>query len=431
MREELLHFIWQHRYFNHRELTTETGEHLFIHHPGKPNPDQGPDFNVARITIGDTLREGAVELHFRTSDWHRHHHSGDPHYKQVILHVVFLNDVAIPPNEVPVLALHHRISNLLLPRYQQFMTSQSYIPCERLLAAAADLATIWPPFRENLLLQRLQTRTRFIRTLIDENRPYWEETIFQLIARSLGQPQNADAFLAIARSIPLTYLLRRRTDQARIEVLLLNHAARQNPPVSSFRMRPAHHPHIRLKQLAAILNRYTGWFTALLESDDPGLLLDSINVDGLGNQTKNSILINAFIPFLFAYGTLRQEPLQLAKSIRWLKQTPPEDNTIIRRWRQLGLPIATAADTQALLELKKTYCAEKKCLLCAIGRHLLTPPLANEIPLSPPYPDECCTSPGRYAPSAPGLPASSHPTGTPPESQTQYGHPRSSGDRVS
>ncbi|HEV3414774.1 MAG TPA: DUF2851 family protein [Puia sp.] len=384
--EVLLHFIWRYRYFNHRELTTEGGEPLLIHHPGELNTDQGPDFSNARITIGDTLLEGPVELHGKSSDWLRHKHSGDPHYQKVILHVVWLNDIAIPPDGIPVLALHDRVSNLLLPRYQQFMTARSYVPCAPLLSAdmAANLSTPgaaipWPAFRQFLLLQRLQTRTRFIRSLLDEHRPHWEEVIFQLVARSLGQPVNGDAFLAIAQSIPLSYLLRRRTDPARLEALFLDQATRLDPPLSFFRMRPAHHPHIRLKQLAGILNLHTGWFTTLLESDHPPALLDTLDVKGLGIQTKHSILINAFIPFLYAYGTLRQESQKCAKSLRWLEQTAPENNTVIRRWRQLGLPAASAADTQALLELRKNYCSEKKCLDCAIGRHLLTTPSpANE-----------------------------------------------------
>ena len=72
-------------------------------------------------------------------------------------------------------------------------------------------------------------------------------------------------------------------------------------------MRPAHQPPVRLAQLAAILTRYTGWFTTLIESDNPGPVLRTLDVKGLGAQTKYSILINAHIPFLYAYSAMRQE----------------------------------------------------------------------------------------------------------------------------
>jgi hypothetical protein len=401
MREELLHFIWQFRYFNQRELTTEAGDPLFIHYPGDPNTDHGPDFRNARLTIGDTTAGGAVELHRKTTDWLRHGHTGDPHYKNVILHVVWENDTVEPPAGIPILSLRDRTPKLLLPRYRQFMTSQFFVPCERSLPATIQ----WAAFRQTLLTQRLGHRAAFIRSLLDERSPHWDQTIFYLIARSLGQPVNAQAFLTIAKSFPLSSLLRRRTDPARLENLFLDQAARLDPPLSFSRMRPAHQPHVRLAQLAAILNHYTGWFTTLIESDHPADVLKTLEIDGLGAQTKRSILINAHIPFLYAYSILRQEPRQREKALQWLHETPPEDNTIIRRWQQLGMIARNAADTQALLELRKIYCSEKKCLDCAIGQALLTanatepaplpkvptpvpkPAPASEIQSSPPSPD--------------------------------------------
>jgi hypothetical protein len=370
--EVLLHFIWQFRYFNHRELVTEAGDPLFIHSPGDPNADQGPDFRNARITIGDRVLEGPVELHIRTSDWLRHGHTGDPHYKNVILHVAWKNDSADPPDGIPVLVLSHRIPASLLSRYQQFMAGQTFVPCERLISVAKPAAHIaWPAFRETLLLQRLGHRAEFIRSLIDENNPHWDETIFQLIARSLGQPVNTAAFLAIAQSFSLSFLLRRRTDPSRLESLFRAASARLDRPLSFSRMRPANQPPVRLGQLAALLTRYTGWFTTLIESDHPAALLKTLDVQGLGMQTKHSILINAHIPFLYAYSILRQETRQHDKALRWLESMPAESNSIIRSWRKLGLRAVTAADTQALLELRKNYCSQKKCLDCAIGQTLL------------------------------------------------------------
>jgi len=370
--EVLLHFIWQFRYFNHRELTTEAGDPLFIHYPGDPNTDQGPDFRNARITIGDTGLEGDVELHLRTTDWLRHGHTGDPHYLKVILHVVWENDTLELLAGIPILALRDRIPKLLLPRYHQFMTSQSFVPCERMLPAETWRNTEWASFRQTLLHQRLTHRAAFIRTLIDENNPHWEEALFRLIARSLGQPVNTDAFLDIAKNFSLSHLLRRRKDPTRIETLFLEQAARLTQPLSFSRMRPAHFPTVRFRQLAAILSNHSGWFTLLLESDHPSAVLTTLDADGLGKQTKHAILINAHIPLLYAYAKLRQETRHRDKALRWLNALPPENNHIIHRWRQLGLPAATAADTQALLELRKNYCSKKKCLDCAIGQTLLT-----------------------------------------------------------
>jgi hypothetical protein len=145
-------------------------------------------------------------------------------------------------------------------------------------------------------------------------------------------------------------------------------------------MRPAHFPTVRFRQLAAILSNHSGWFTLLLESVHPSAVLATLNVEGLGMQTKHAILINAHIPLLYAYSILRQETRHRDKALRWLNTLPPENNHIIRRWRQLGLPTATAADTQALLELRKNYCSKRKCLDCAIGQTLMT---TNAAPAPP------------------------------------------------
>src|SRR6202451_1804050 len=94
MREELLHFIWRFRYFNQHDLFTEAGEALQILSPGELNAHQGPDFSNASIRIGAVRYHGSVELHVKAADWYRHAHDGDLHYRKVVLHVVWENDLA-------------------------------------------------------------------------------------------------------------------------------------------------------------------------------------------------------------------------------------------------------------------------------------------------------------------------------------------------
>jgi Protein of unknown function (DUF2851) len=371
--EVLLHFIWRFRYFNHHELFTEAGETVWIHATGEPNVHQGPDFLDARISIGGILREGPVELHMRTSDWHRHAHDGDIHYREVVLHVVWENDLEDSPGGLPVLVLGHRIPKLLLGRYRQWMDSRSFIPCERRLPAVdASIRTGW---LQQLLWNRLQQRALFIRSCLEDNRQHWEETTWWLMARSLGQPVNTAAFEAIARSLPISLLMRQREDPARLEALLLKQAGSLNVPLSFLRMRPPHFPTVRLAQLAGLMARHSGWFGTIRDAKSPRALDAPLEVTAaghrMGDMIKNSLLINAFIPLLFAYGWLRGLPAYQEKALRWLEETRPEDNTILRGWRRLGIPVKNAADSQALLELKKNYCNDRKCLDCAIGRHLL------------------------------------------------------------
>ncbi len=425
MREELLHFIWRFRYFNQHELTTEAGETVWIHATGEPNVHQGPDFLRARISIGGILQEGPVELHVRTSDWHRHAHAGDIHYREVVLHVVWENDLEDSPGGLSVLVLGHRTSKLLLGRYRQWMDCRSFIPCERRLPAVdAATRTAW---LQQLLWRRLQHRAIFIRSCLEDNRQHWEQTTWLLMARSLGQPVNTAAFEAIGRSLPVRLLSRQGAQQARLEALLLGQAGllvreftEEYPralqqeyrfckvkyglsvnrlPLSFLRMRPAHFPAVRLVQLAGLLNRSTSWFGNIRDAHSPrdlAALLD-VTVTGfwddhyqlasphahgsprspaarpkrMGEVMMTSLVINAFVPLLFAYGWLRGLPAYQENALRWLEEMGPEDNTIIAGWRRLGVPVTNAAVSQALLELKISYCNGRKCLDCSIGRHLL------------------------------------------------------------
>jgi hypothetical protein len=40
-------------------------------------------------------------------------------------------------------------------------------------------------------------------------------------------------------------------------------------------------------------------------------------------------------------------------------------------WQQVGLPVQTAGDSQALIQLKKEYCDKKDCLRCRFGYEYL------------------------------------------------------------
>ena len=92
----------------------------------------------------------------------------------------------------------------------------------------------------------------------------------------------------------------------------------------------------------------------------------------LGATAIDTILINTVVPFLFLYGNLRDDETQRDKALRWLEQLPAESNAIIAVYETLQILPQNAAQSQALLQLKKNYCNPKNCLQCAIGAKILT-----------------------------------------------------------
>ncbi|HYH14927.1 MAG TPA: DUF2851 family protein, partial [Flavisolibacter sp.] len=151
MTEKLLQYIWQFQYYNRTQLKTASNEALQVLYPGQFNINQGPDFLNARIKVGDTILVGSIEIHIKASDWHKHHHQDDRNYSNVILHVVYDNDVT-DINGFPTLELSSRISNLLLERYTALMTTPSFISCSTGITSIRDITfTAW---KERLLAER-------------------------------------------------------------------------------------------------------------------------------------------------------------------------------------------------------------------------------------------------------------------------------------
>ncbi|MCH5721210.1 DUF2851 family protein [Niabella hibiscisoli] len=279
MNENLLQFIWRFQYFNKRNLFTVQGDPVEIIHPGTLNTNQGPDFSNARIKIGSTLWVGTVELHIKTSDWLKHGHSQDDNYKNVILHVVYENDIT--GNELPLLELSGLIPGILINRYNSLMLTQRFIACEQLIDKV-DALTI-SSWKDRLVAERLQRKAVLIEDYLSCNKHHWEESFWWLLARNFGTKTNAEAFEAIAKSISIKLLGRHKNNLIQLEALLLGQAGllskskyqdkyvllldkeytflkakfKLRPvvfPVHFLRMRPGNFPTIRLAQLAALIH---------------------------------------------------------------------------------------------------------------------------------------------------------------------------------
>ena len=97
----------------------------------------------------------------------------------------------------------------------------------------------------------------------------------------------------------------------------------------------------------------------------------------LGMGAVNLIVLNTVVPVLYAYGRYRSDERLCERASCFLEQLKAEDNSIIRRWANAGLPVHTAADSQALLQLQKAYCDKRDCLRCSFGYEYLKARSAN------------------------------------------------------
>ncbi|MEJ7625787.1 MAG: DUF2851 family protein [Ferruginibacter sp.] len=414
MNERLLQYIWQYKYYNSADLRTTDNLPLQIIHPGTYNTNQGPDFINARICFENKVWAGSIEIHIKASEWKAHNHSNDENYNNVILHVVWQQDVEtfLP---FPTLPLHDRISMLLINRYEELMQSPLFIPCQQHIRVNELIINSW---KQRLLIERLQQRATNIEFLLKTNNNNWEETFWVMLARNFGMKVNGEAFENIAGSVSINIILKQH-QLIQVEALLFGQAGLLDRkfkdsypnrlrkeyiflqkkynlvkiPYSLFflRMRPSNFPTLRLAQLAVLINNNKNLFSVVRDMNGIKELEEVLNITAneywhyhytfddqisfckkkLGAEMIKNVLINTFIPILYQYGYFCNNEKYKVKALYWMESLSKENNSITKGFEALGVENRNAADSQSLIQLKNEYCNYKKCLSCAIGNNIL------------------------------------------------------------
>jgi len=390
--EKLLHYVWKHKIFPLSALCTTSGEPVEVIDPGLHNTHSGPDFFNAKVRIGNTMWVGNVELHLRSSDWRRHGHDTDAAYNNVILHVAETVDDDV------VTADGKRLPQLQLPipedvrkRYEQLSATDDYPRCWPVVPQLSQLTV--HSWLSALLAGRLQERAQLCLDRLASVDGDWERALFITLARNFGFGVNGDAFELWARHFPLHAAAKHRDNQFQLEALFLGsagllEAAAQDdsqrlrsewdylshkfelpPPMEThhwryLRLRPQNFPHVRIVQLAHLYYRQTAGLSALLEAESREALHEAFDIQKLTSASRDLLIINTVVPLLFAYGIAHSNEAQQERAVSLLEQLKAERNFIIRQWQQCGLSVESAADSQALIQLKRKYCDRHDCLRC-------------------------------------------------------------------
>ncbi|MDQ3046004.1 MAG: DUF2851 family protein [Bacteroidota bacterium] len=421
MSEDFLHHLWKFKLFNQLDLVTTNNEPVEIIKAGDHNFDSGPDFFNARVKIGETLWAGNVEVHISGSDWNRHQHQHDKAYDNIILHVVYHADKPMHRTSgevIPTIEIRSRVDQKMYQNYLNFKSSSGWIPCEKNISAVPDL--IIQNTIDRLLLDRLERKAVAIQNSLQLNSNNWEETFYQALARNFGFKTNAEPFELLAKSLPSLTVARQRTSLLQIEAMLFGQAGFLNEhfedeyprqlqneyvflkqkyrlqPIENhlwkfLRLRPVNFPTIRLAQFAGLAFKSERLFSKIMDAETSNELKDLLKVDvsaywlthyqfdkpstkkskHLGMEAIQNLIINTIVPFLFVWGKQKGEEFYIDRALQFLQELDGEKNTLIKRWEELGLPVAKAYSTQALLQLKTELCNNKKCLSCPAGNYLL------------------------------------------------------------
>ncbi len=271
-----------------------------------------------------------------------------------------------------------------------------------------------------LVFDRLGRKMRMVDELHRETNENWNQTFYLLYFRTLGDRQNQQAFLTLARRVPYKIVLRERLVPHAVEAMLLGvsgllklyrHdtytldldrtfvylAAKYDLHPMEARawtltdIRPANHPVLRIAQAAEfftqdelVMDRTMACRSEeeirrlfCVDSSEywrthhiPGSPSDD-RPKRIGLFKANIIGINLVAVLQFAYGSYTGRENLRDSALTLLERLPAEDNRYMRSWCNAGVRPANAFESQALLQLSTEYCAAGRCDECPVGRRIL------------------------------------------------------------
>lgn len=420
--EKLMQYVWKHRLWRSEDMVTNTGKKVRVVDPGLLNTDAGPDFFNAKIEIDGHMWVGNVEMHYRATDWKRHHHDSDKAYDSVILHVVAKDDAPVRRTNgelIPQLVLE--VSPQFNADYASLVGATIEVPCATKIKQVPHLTIV--EWVEGLAFERLHGKVERIHQLLDSFNGSWEDVCYVTLARNFGFGINNDAFERLARRTPLRLLGKHSDSVLQIEALLFGQAGMldaQKPGMDSyynqlcteyaflsnkfqltpmekeswklFRIRPQNFPYRRIAMLAQFIEGGFRMMNRILETEGEKEMRALFEVELSGYWTKHYtfgkpneratatlsrssidiILINTVAPLLYAYGELTGNYEMTDKAIKLLEDLRAENNSIVSHFVAYGIDCPDALTSQALVQLKREYCDARKCIYCKIGHHLLS-----------------------------------------------------------
>ncbi|MDO4190388.1 MAG: DUF2851 family protein [Bacteroidales bacterium] len=413
--EQLMHYLWFGRHFNPC-LHTTTGKTVEVLSTGQPNHHAGPDVFNALLKIDGIVWAGNVEFHVYASDWWRHMHQLDHAYDSVILHVVLYDDDTVMTASgltVEQLVLTHSASQENAYTNMDSNLS-SCLPCRQSLPIYdRNKLVIW---LEQLMIRRLERKIDTIENLLRDTMNDWDEAFYIMLMRNLGFSTNADAFEALARSLPLKTIFKHRDGIEMLEAFLFGQASMLDAPQDIYsaqlqrnyqflrvkfsltpiensrfkylRMRPCNFPEVRLAQMAQLLYQHDRLFTKFLSCANTKAIYhlfdctvsdywkthyrfgkESVNRNkNISKSSVDNIIINTVVPFMFCYGKHYQQESLCERAVELLTSLPAEKNNIVKQFTDLGVAVEHAGHSQAVIEVYRSFCESHQCHLCAVGK---------------------------------------------------------------
>lgn len=416
-----MQYIWEHRLWGDTTLTTNDGRTIRVIDQGVRNTDAGPDFFNAKIEIDGCMWAGNVEIHYRASDWFRHHHDTDAAYDSVILHVVDKDDAPVTrPDGQPIPQVVMPCTADVYDRYSALVSAHTELPCAAAIASLTPLETA--EWIQTLAFERLADKSNRIHALLEQCHGSWEDVCYVTFARTLGFGTNSDPFERLAKSLPLRMLQKHADSQLQLEALFFGQAGLLATAETDFytqrlraeyaflatkfslrqpadmgwkalRMRPQNFPWRRVALLASYVKDGFRLMTDILEAEgdiDRLRSLFTVSLTGywanhytfgrtapvagnaLSRGSVNIVLINTVAPLYYAYASATDCYDWAERAVSLLEKLRAEQNHITEMFTRASLKVDNALTSQAVVQLRNAYCLQRKCLYCVVGHKMLS-----------------------------------------------------------
>ncbi len=420
--------------FQHKVITatnTISGKPIEIIDSGLRNRQDGSDFFNAKVRIDRDLWVGNVTILGKSSEWNLSNYDTDRNYNNTILVVCGEFDSFIQNAEGQTIdVVCQEVPENIRKNYQDLLSNAANDnpACYKVIPELSKLMI--HAWLAALQTERLEIKTEKIRSRATLTKS-WEKAYLMTMAHSFGFGYNNDVFEKWAESLPMDAINKHRNDLFQIEAVFLGQAGllelstiptkfQENAlnegyfgklrneylylqrkyslkPINGneWNMKgitPQNYPHIRLSQMANlyymqragminIINCKTFQdVTDLLHTHATpywklhytfGAIEKNKKEKNLSPASVNSLMINAIVPFLFAYGRFVDKEDLCDKAFYYIEMIKAEKNVLTKQWERVGIKVQTASDSQALIQLKHHYCNNRNCLCCRFGHKYL------------------------------------------------------------
>lgn len=408
--ESFIQFLWMNKIIPAIGLKNNSGENIQILNFGQLNKIAGPDIFNARVKIGETLWNGNVEFHTKSSEWYNHKHHLDKAYDNVILHVVLEDDkpVELNGNLLDTLTVPPSIVQEYLHKIDKEIVSNPKVnlPCSKLLA---EIPSVYiENWKTRLLLDRIEKKLSEFDSKLDIQNYTWA-TIFS----AFGVKYNKVPMQQLATQIDFrelysyskieldNYFMKISQLELPISINSNNLIQTEIPQGKTGQMniewkfggiRPANQPIVKLMQFSSFFFLTKENIVNLLIKLDFNKILNHIDQISIhtywethsafnrkcksrklipGKSFKNHLLLNAFYPLGFILNKRMNKTEVSDHIVECYEKTTKEKNRIVKFMVENGFENKNGFDSQALIHLNHYYCQNKRCLNCEIGIRII------------------------------------------------------------